>query len=224
MTIRTTSQYLTLVSLSVALALFLRWSLISVYRIPSKSMSPTLVSGDFVVVNRAAFGFKLTPVSMPVVASNAAVGDIVLLKLNENSGTYYIKRVIGTPGDIVEIKSGILSLNGKEMSTEIVTEKQSAGEHGSLFEIFSESFEGKTWSTLRSQDYSKKNFGPALVPEGHYFVLGDNRDSSEDSRQWGPVASSLIKGRVSLIALSVDWQDSNEQGRMKWSRFLSVPR
>ncbi len=220
MTVRTTSQYLTLISLSVAFALFLKWSLISVYRIPSKSMSPTLVPGDFVIVNKAAFGFKFTPVSSPVGASLAETGDVVLLKLTESSGTYYIKRVIGKPGDVVEIKRGMLSLNGKEL----VTEKQTETESQSLFEVFSESWNEKKWSTLRSLDYSKKNFGPVTVPAGHYFVLGDNRDSSEDSRQWGTMPSSLIKGRVSLIALSVDWQDSDERGRMKWNRFLSVPR
>lgn len=220
MTVKTTSQYLTLISLSVAFALFLKWSLISVYRIPSKSMAPTLVPGDFVVVNKAAFGFKFTPVSSPVSPTHAESGDIVLLKLNDNSGTYYIKRVIGKPGDIIEIKSGILSINSKEL----VTEKQAESDPQSLFEVFSESWNEKKWSTLRSQDYAKKNYGPITVPAGHYFVLGDNRDSSEDSRQWGTIASSLIKGRVGLIALSVDWQDSDERGRMKWNRFLSVPR
>jgi signal peptidase I len=221
MTVRTTSQYLTLISLSVAFALFLKWSMISVYRIPSKSMAPTLVPGDFVIVNKAAYGFKFTPVSSPIGATLAESGDIVLLKLSENSGTYYIKRVIGKPADTIEIKNGILSINGKELATEKQSEST---EVGSLFEVFSENWNGKKWSTLRSQDYSKKNFGPVTVPSGHYFVLGDNRDSSEDSRQWGAITASLIKGRVSLIALSVDWQDSDERGRMKWSRFLSIPR
>lgn len=220
MTVRTTSQYLTLISLSVAFALFLKWSLISVYRIPSKSMSPTLVPGDFVLVNKAAYGLKFTPVSKPIGPTEAECGDIVLLKLNENSGTYYIKRVIGKPGDVIEIKNGILSINAKEL----LTEKHSDIESQSLFEVFSESWNSKKWSTLRSQDYSKKKYGPIAVPPGHYFVLGDNRDSSEDSRQWGTIAASLIKGRVGLVTLSVDWQDSDERGRMKWNRFLSVPR
>ena len=87
MTVRTTSQYLTLISLSVAFALFLKWSLVSVYRIPSKSMSPTLLPGDFVMVNKAAYGFKFTPVSRPIGATSPTLGDIVLLKLNEASGT-----------------------------------------------------------------------------------------------------------------------------------------
>ncbi len=221
MTVRTTSQYLTLISLSVAFALFLKWSLISVYRIPSKSMSPTLVPGDFVLVNKSAYGFKFTPVSRPIGASQPHIGDLVLMKLSETSGTYYIKRVLGKPGDVVEIKNGLFVINGKEL----VTEKRVAETDGAaLFEVFGETYEGRSWATLRSQDYSKKNYGPLTVPEGQYFVLGDNRDSSEDSRQWGPVAFRLIKGRVSLVALSVDWQDSEGQGRMKWDRFLSVPR
>ncbi|MBL7545493.1 MAG: signal peptidase I [Bdellovibrionaceae bacterium] len=222
MTVRTTSQYLTLVSLSVAFALFLKWSLISVYRIPSKSMSPTLIPGDFVIVNKAAYGFKFTPVSSPIVATTPEYGDIVLMKLNENSGTYYIKRVIGKAGDIVEIKSGQLIVSGKEFHAK--KQDVSSAQNTSLFEVFNEGFEGKNWSILRSQDYSKKNFGPFTVPAGHYFVLGDNRDSSEDSRQWGAIALSLIKGRVSLVGLSVDWQDSEGRGRMKWDRFLSVPK
>lgn len=221
MTVRTTSQYLTLISLSVAFALFLKWSLISVYRIPSKSMAPTLVPGDFVLVNKAAYGFKFTPVSQPIRGSQPAIGDLVLMKLSEMSGTYYIKRVIGKPGDVIEIKHGILSINNEE----IVTERRvSESDRTLLFEAFAESYQGRTWATLRSQDYSKKNFGPLTVPDGQYFVLGDNRDSSEDSRQWGPIAMSLIKGRVSLVALSVDWQDSEGRGRMKWDRFLLRPR
>jgi signal peptidase I len=221
MTVRTTSQYLTLISLSVAFALFLKWSLVSVYRIPSKSMMPTLVPGDFVIVNKAAYGFKFTPVSKPIAAVAPEHGDVVLLKLVEASGTYYIKRIIGKPGDVVEIKNGLLSINGKVLPSE---KDASAEPADSLFEAFSETHEGKSWSILRSQDYSKKNYGPVTVPEGHYFVLGDNRDSTEDSRQWGPVSIGLIKGRVSLVALSVDWKDSEGRGQMKWNRFLSVPR
>lgn len=221
MTVRTTSQYLTLISLSVAFALFLKWSLVSVYRIPSKSMSPTLLPGDFVMVNKAAYGFKFTPVSRPIGATSPTLGDIVLLKLNEASGTYYIKRILGLPKDVVEIKNGLLLINGHPLPTEKHSDQTDAT---AIFEVFTETYQGHTWSTLRSQDYSKKNFGPITVPEGHYFVLGDNRDSTEDSRQWGTLSMSLIKGRVSLVALSVDWQDSEERGQMKWDRLLSVPR
>lgn len=221
MTVRTTSQYLTLISLSVAFALFLKWSLVSVYRIPSKSMSPTLLPGDFVMVNKAAYGFKFTPVSQPIGATSPVIGDIVLLKLNEASGTYYIKRILGLPKDVVEIKNGLLLINGHALPTEKHPDQTKAT---ALFEVFTENYQGHTWSTLRSQDYSKKNYGPITVPDGHYFVMGDNRDSTEDSRQWGTLNMSLIKGRVSLIALSVDWQDSEGRGQMKWSRLLSVPR
>lgn len=220
MTIRTTSQYLSLISISVAIALFLKWSLVSVYRIPSKSMSPTLVPGDFVLVNKAAYGFKFTPVSKPIAPSQPEVGDIVLLKLNETSGTYYIKRVVGKPGDTIEIKNGLLLVNGSELPTQ---KTPSVVEPTSLFENFAESYRGRSWSILRSHDFSKKNFGPVTIPNEHYFVLGDNRDSTEDSRQWGPVIMTLIKGRVGLIALSIDWKDSEGQGQMKWSRFLSSP-
>lgn len=221
MTVRTTSQYLTLISLSVAFALFLKWSLISVYRVPSKSMSPTLVPGDFVLVNKAAYGFKFTPVSEPIRASPPDLGDVVLLKLNETSGTYYIKRVLGRPKDVVEIKNGLLLINRQELRTEKNPNQIDAT---ALFEEFTEFSEGHQWSTLRSHDYSKKNYGPLTIPEGQYFVLGDNRDSTEDSRQWGTIKASLIKGRVSLIALSVNWQDSEGQGQMKWDRLLSIPR
>ncbi len=221
MTVRTTSQYLSLISLSVAIALFLKWSLVSVYRIPSKSMSPTFVPGDFVIVNKSAYGFKFTPVSEPLGGNAPSIGDIVLLKLNENSSTYYIKRVVGKPGDSVEIKNGLLFINGKELVSE---KSQMPPESSALFEDFTESYEGRMWSILRSQEFTKKNFGPLSIPAGQFFVLGDNRDSTEDSRQWGPVAAGLIKGRVGLIALSVDWQDSEGRGQMKWGRFLSLPK
>lgn len=184
-------------------------------------MSPTLLPGDFVMVNKAAYGFKFTPVSRPIGATSPTLGDIVLLKLNEASGTYYIKRILGLPKDVVEIKNGLLLVNGHPLPTEKQSDQSDAT---TLFEVFTETYQGHTWSTLRSQDYSKKNYGPITVPEGHYFVLGDNRDSTEDSRQWGTLSMSLIKGRVSLVALSVDWQDSEERGQMKWDRLLSVPR
>ncbi len=219
MTVRTTSQYLTLISISIAIALFLKWSLVSVYRIPSKSMSPTFVPGDFVIVNKAAYGFKFTPVSPPIGGSEPGVGDIVLMKLNENSSTYYIKRIIGKPGDSIEIKSGRLYLNGAELPSQ-----KGGQQDNELFENFTESLGNRAWSILRSQDFSKKNFGPITVPEKSYFVLGDNRDSSEDSRQWGPVAMGLIKGKVSIIALSINWQDSEGRGQMKWNRFLTFPK
>lgn len=221
MTVRTTSQYLTLISLSVGIALFLKFSFVSVYRIPSKSMSPTFVPGDFVVVNKAAYGFKFTPVSQPIGATVPTVGDIVLMKLNESSSTYYIKRIIGKPGDSIEIKNGLLIVNGSQIHIEksLLQDDQS-----SLFESFTESQGDRTWSILRSQDFAKKNFGPVTVPEKSYFVLGDNRDSTEDSRQWGSVAMSLIKGKVSVVALSINWQDSEGRGQMKWDRFLTFPK
>lgn len=221
MTVRTTSQYLTLISLSIIIAFFLKWSLVSIYRIPSKSMSPTFEPGDFVVVNKASYGFKFTPVSQPIGGQGPKIGDIVLLKLNENSGTYYIKRVIGRPGDKVEIKNGVISINRQEL---VLQKNAIKNNSGALFEDFSETYESKSWDTLRSHDFSKKNYGPITVPDDQYFLLGDNRDSSEDSRQWGTVNMSLIKGQVKLIVLSVDWQDSEGHGQMKWERFFQFPK
>lgn len=212
MKVRTISNYLTTISLAVALAFFIKWSMVAIYKITTKSMNPTLVVGDYVIVNKAAYGFKWTPVSDSLFIKDPQRGDLVVFTLTEGSGTQYIKRVIGLPGEKIEIKKGILNINDNPVTYQIKPDVNEA-----LFKEFGESVENKNWTILRSSDYNTKNFGPVIVKEGQYFVLGDNRDSTEDSRVWGAIDRKLIKGRVQRVAISWSLEMGFDRSRMMLS-------
>lgn len=174
-------------------ALFLGFTntfLVKTFYIPSESMESTLLVGDHLFVNRFIFGpaasnHSLTP------ARDIARGDIVIFRSPESPETDLVKRCIGIPGDEVRIVDKRVYLNGERVADDAFTIRS----------------DRQTYPSSRFLDRQRRlrdNFGPFVVPEGHYFFLGDNRDKSYDSRYWGAVPRHLIKGRALLIYWSFD--------------------
>jgi signal peptidase I len=176
-------EYVEVILISLAAAIFLRLFVVSAYRVDSASMEDAMLEGDYIFVNKLAYKF-----------GDPEIGDILIFKYPLNPTKDYIKRVIGLPGQTVEIVDKILYIDNQ------------------LAQIFP-SAKSTDPKILAAQLSSRDNFGPIQVPADQYFVLGDNRDSSQDSRFWGFVPRDHIKGR----ALFVYWSWEPDPDMPGWS-------
>ena len=197
--------------------LILRSFLVEPFRIPSSSMVPTLLEGDFILVNKFSYGLRLPVVNYEVLELGAPErGDVVVFRYPEDPSLDYIKRVIGVPGDRIEIRGKRLFLNGDEVVREglgrFVGEGRNRDDTGRRLEL--EKLPGRDHRVLI--DPEQPGFGNVAitVPDDAYFVLGDNRDHSKDSRYWGFVPEDHLVGRAFFIWMH--WDPSN--GFIGWKR------
>lgn len=166
------------------------------FKIPSESMLPTLLVGDRLVADGWAFWGK-----------NPKHGDVIVFDYPKDPSVKYVKRVIGVPGDVIELREGELSLNGKIVS-QSRTSRPNVMESGWESTEFLEKIDGVEHSIYRVQPMTNTNFGPVTVPADEYFVMGDNRDRSNDSRFWGFVPRKNILAQMRYIYFSWDSKDS----------------
>ncbi len=196
--------------------LILRSFLVEPFRIPSNSMMPTLLTGDFILVNKFDYGLRLPVLNRKVMAiGEPQRGDVVVFKFPLDPKTDYIKRMVGLPGDVIDYHNKTIFINGKPM--EQMPGSSYAGE-GSGSEMTGanerlEDLAGVTHSILTRANAPNLPFGcqilsagPVTVPPGHYFVMGDNRDNSNDSRCWGFVPNANLVGRAFAIWMHWDTQ------------------
>lgn len=179
--------------IAVFLALLIRTFIFEPFSIPSGSMKPTLLVGDYLFVNKPAYGysrysfpFGLAPLQGRVWEGEPKRGDVVVFKLPTNTYVDYIKRVIGMPGDTVQVMRGRLYINGELVHREAIGHKQVSNVEGHEYNVI-EYLEtlpgGATHSIYEESDMKSLDNTPLYtVPEGHYFMMGDNRDHSQDSR------------------------------------------
>src|SRR5262245_48723083 len=167
--------------ISVALFLVLRTFIVEAFKIPSGSMEGTLLIGDFLLVNKLAYGAEIpfTHKRLPALRE-PKVGDVIVFEAPEDVSKTYVKRLVGVPGDTLEMKDGILLRNGVRLNERYAV--HSAPEVDRVEERFrwQRPFVLKTDATIGYYP-SRNNWGPILVPDRNYFVLGDNRDNSSDS-------------------------------------------
>jgi signal peptidase I len=189
-------EYAEAFAAAVLLALFIRAFVVQAFKIPSGSMLPTLLVGDHLLVTKFVYGVDLPFVDGKVMAFKTPERkDIIVFKYPEDPTRDFIKRVVGVAGDRVEVRSKRLYVNGEPLEVE-----------NAMF----------TDPTVRPADVDRRdNFGPVTVPEGKVFVMGDNRDNSHDSRYWGFVDVSEIRGKALVIYWSWDSDGSRPRfGRM----------
>jgi signal peptidase I len=197
----------------VFLVLGLRSFVAEPFRIPSGSMMPNLLIGDFILVNKFNYGIRLPVINKKIIAiGEPRRGEVFVFRypgMGENdptAGTDYIKRVIGLPGDTISVEENRVSVNGVPFSYAeagvFVGQGVSSDMTGSL--IYTETMPEKTHSVLEMDGvpFGYRNNGTWVVPEGHYFAMGDNRDRSADSREWGFVPEQNLVGRAMLIWLN----------------------
>jgi len=176
--------------------------------VPTGSMKPTILEGDRVFINKLAYDLKVPFTTWHLVQwSNPQRGDIVVF-YSPHDGTRLVKRVVGLPGETIELRNEQLVINGNPVDYEpldsAIPEQLSEGERQhSLFAT--ERLPAHPHAVMAIPSVAaKRTFGPVSVPDGQYFVMGDNRDNSFDSRYFGPVERNRIVGKATRVVLSID--------------------
>ncbi|PLW83158.1 signal peptidase I [Kineobactrum sediminis] len=185
----------------------LRSFLVEPFQIPSSSMVPTLEVGDYILVNKFTYGLRLPVIRTKVVDINEPErGDVMVFFPPHMNDTYYIKRVIGLPGDKVSYRDKRLYVNDEPVPTQPL---DVVAEEGARFQVARETLDGEHHRVQVDQLRPGRDFTVRVKP-GHYFMMGDNRDNSSDSRVWGQVPEKDIVGKAFAI-----W--------MHWDSLLSIP-
>jgi signal peptidase I len=171
--------------------------------VPTGSMKPTIQEGDRVVVNKLAYDLKIPFTTMKVVGwDDPKRGDIVVL-FSPVDGTRLVKRVVALPNDQVEMRENQLYINGQVAKQSPVATTELA-DYGRAY-VFAENLQGHTHKMMTTPEIpAVRSFGPVVVPKGNYFVLGDNRDNSNDSRFIGFIERRRIVGEAVAVAFSLD--------------------
>ena len=209
-------EYAEAIVVAMLLAFAIRVFVVQAFKIPSGSMIPTLLIGDHILVSKLSYGlqwpgdckFKMTFPPVTCYTSTSLIdfgqpqrGDIIVFRYPEDEDKDFIKRVVGTPGDMIEIRNKMVYVNGRLVDDRAYTQRIDPG---------------ITEGTITPRD----NFGPITVPQGSYFVMGDNRDQSLDSRFWGYVREDKIRGR----AFRIYWSWSGQGEWLHWVRWERIGR
>jgi signal peptidase I len=210
-----TREYIESILIAVIIALFVRSVFIQAYKIPSGSMEPTLLIGDHLLVNRLSYVVKI-----PYIFGDKVIytlgkpkrGDIIVFRYPENVDVDFIKRVIATEGDTIEIKNKVIFINGVKMT-------DSWGHYDNQPPELRNPFIEKMFGR-----HVKDNFGPYTVPKDAVFAMGDNRDNSADSRFWGPVRKEHLVGKALILYFSWNSNTTDPFEYIRWSRIGQLIR
>ena len=188
------------------LVLVLRSFLIEPFQIPTGSMIPTLNVGDFILVNKYAYGIRLPVIGTKIISIDDPKRGEVMVFIPPHENKYYIKRVIGLPGDTVRYENKTLFINGEEIQKDYVKNITVDTSIGGLAGTLSSETLGSVIHPTQHIDVAggRRLRTTWVVPGGHYFMMGDNRDNSADSREWGPVSEENIVGKAIAVWMHKD--------------------
>ncbi|MFH0926275.1 MAG: signal peptidase I [bacterium] len=178
-------EYAEIFLIAIVLALIIRTFIVQAFKIPSGSMIPTLQIGDHILVNKFIFKFK-----------KPNRKEIVVFKYPLDKKRDFIKRVIGLPGETIELKDRVVYINNEPIN--------------------------EPYAMYSSSSIDSSNFTPITVPDNSYFMMGDNRDSSMDSRYWGVLEDKLLIGKAFIIYWSWNREAKNLLGHVRWNRFFKL--
>lgn len=187
------------------IVLFVRWALFEPYVIPSGSMIPTFLIHDHILVNKWAYGFR-----MPFTEwwlgfwKKPSPGEIVVFRYPRNPNTFFVKRIVAVAGETIEVREGVLIRNGIPVERTLISAPQLLQKDSSEFDYYQESLGGHQFVSRSYRAQGRMDGNKMTVPEGHFFVVGDNRDESNDSRFWGFVPVKNIIGKAGAIWLSCE--------------------
>lgn len=222
---RTWRDSLESILVAIFLALLVRTFVVSAYRVPTSSMSPTLLPGDFIFSYKIPYGVRIPLTSTKFAISEPNKGEVVVFTYPDRPSTTYVKRVVGLPGDRIEIIQGVLYVNSVGLTQSLAELELQEFTDPNAFAAYKETSPEGQRLILRKLGGGAQDFGPIIVPPNEVFLLGDHRDASDDSRYWGTVPTDRIEGRVFLIWLSLKWQDSQLGYRLpqvRWNRLFET--
>jgi signal peptidase I len=193
-------EYVETLVIALVIALFVRSFVVQAFKIPSSSMEPTLLVGDHILVNKFIYGIRIPVIGKKIFAfSQPRRGDVIVFIFPNDRSKDYIKRVIGLPGEKVEIKERMIYINDRLIED--------------------------SWGHFSSWGPGGRDtYGPIMVPPHSLFVMGDNRDNSEDSRYWGFVPLDDVLGKAFVMYWSWDWRASSLLSKVRWQRIGSLIR
>lgn len=224
---------------AIVIALFIRTVFAEPFSIPSGSMIPTLLVGDYLFVSKASYGYSKhsLPLSMPLIKGRIFYtepkrGDVIVFKLPSDNRTDYIKRLIGLPGDRIQMKAGRLYINGEMVERTFVERFVQRDSTGAAvrYDKYTETLPNGVKHTIleMSDDMPYDNTSEFVVPEDHFFMMGDNRDNSMDSRvlKIGFVPKVNLIGKAKFLFYSNDgtarwWEFWKWPMSVRWSRLLN---
>ncbi len=180
------------------------------FRIPSGSMMPSLLVGDFILVNKFNYGIRLPVIHKKMTDGNKPErGDVAVFRFPDNESLDFIKRIVGLPGDHISYYNRRLMVNGEALEVEskgIYPGQGTTTDNMKGSEVFIEILDGKSHTMMTDPNVKFSANGELIVPEGHFFVMGDNRDHSNDSRFWGFVPEKNLVGKAVMIWMHWDWR------------------
>ena len=183
-------EYFEALLIAVIFVNFARMFVFQAFKIPTGSMEDNLKVGDHIIVNKFIYGPTSGPLSKVIPVRDVNRGDIIVFRYPLQPETDFVKRVVGMPGETVEVRDKKVSVDGKPLSEP--------------YTIFDDPQVYPLEPALPEPYRSRDQFGPYIVPDGQYFAMGDNRDRSSDSRYWGSVPRSMIKGRAFMVYWSFE--------------------
>ncbi len=198
----TAREYFESLIVAVILALFVRTFGFQAFKIPTGSMEPNLLVGDHLLVNKFIFGPALSDIERAVLPMRTVErGEVLVFKFPEDPERDFIKRVIGLPGETLELRNQTVYINGAPLLEPYAHyQLPPGGDYGEGSDV-------------------RRRYGPVTIPADHYFMMGDNRDDSQDSRYWGFLPASFIKGRALFIYWSFGSSDGGFLGT-RWGRIF----
>ena len=214
-----------IVILSLALFVVVRAFGLEAFKIASGSMEHTLFEGDFLLVNKLVYGAGIPGLGAKLPAFHSPRhGDVIVFVYPLDLRRNYVKRIAGEPGDTIEMRAGQLIRNGEPVAENYVQRTEGEPDQGdSDFQWQTAYLVGR--SPLAQYHPSRDTWGPLVVPPGNYFVLGDNRANSSDSRYWGFVPDSLVRGQPMMVYYSYAPDSANRLDwltHVRWKRFGEI--
>lgn len=213
-------EYFESLLVAVIIAVILRTFVVAAYKIPTGSMIPTLKIGDCLFAWKLPYGMHIPFTGFTLFGPTSPKrGDVVVFKYPDDPSISFVKRVIGLPGDKVEIRQKRVFVNDQMLKYESVPNDDPQLRDIPMLELYivqREIIGGLKHYVMFRRGDDDDSYGPIVIPEGKLFVLGDNRDSSDDSRSWGLVPFGNLEGRSVLIWASFDWE--------RRGRRLGLPR
>ncbi len=205
-------DYLQSLLIAIFLALVVRTFVLTGYKVPTISMSPTLIAGDFIFVYKLNLGIKIPLLEKKFSIKPPAVGDIVAFTFPDQPKVQYVKRVAGLEGDRIEIRKGILYRNGEKLLFPFETATKDIPSENN-----NKSMDGGGGKLADELNKSPEEFGPIVVPPNSAFLIGDNRLVSDDSRYWGTVPIEKMEGQVVMV-----WFSWTSESGIRWDRLMKI--